>query len=289
MFSKHRILIGVMTFAIVFMLVNVPVLGIEKSIQVVSGNWIYNDDTEEQLEYVAYIPKHVDENTKIFLFLHGNGEVKPEGYNLFERYEFVRSLKAYDYIVIIPLERKKSNFQKDSKKLNNIIDEVCDYSGAVREGHLYLAGVSAGADAITDIAYKMEIEAVIYMAGSLKGKNTNASADEFATLWEGKDVYYFRDNLHEKGGYNYDEAYIEKLKELSSEGRFNFYTYDLNWEHSHCLVDTVLCPDYMLDEKGQVCYGMLDKWFTTKLDHGMNHIDYMLRERYSFVYDWLER
>lgn len=264
-------------------------------INVVSGNWIYysvdsidnvteddaeedakKDDKDEPLRYMAYVPKRVDENTKIMLFLHGNGEADSTWQRVFERYEFVRVLNAKEYILIIPLEKKKCNFQKDAEKLDHIIDEVCEYAGAKREGNLYISGVSAGADAITDVAMKIEFEGAIYMAGSLRDYKKKKSAKDVALLWAGKDVYYFRDNLYTDGGYNYDEHFIDKLKEYSDEGIFNFYTEDLNWEHSHCLVDAVFCSEYMKDEKGQYCHGMLDKLYVDDFNRSLNHILYML-------------
>lgn len=244
------------------------------SIHYVSGNWVYEDESPSKLLYMAYIPDNVTADTTIILYLHGNGEVKSEWYNIFDRYDFVRHIDTNRYIFIFPLERKKCNWNKDIKKLDAVIKEVCEYTGAVSDNNLYIAGVSAGADCISDVASVIDFNGAIYMAGSLKGYNGSLSANDVATLWQGKDIYYFRDNLYKDGGYNYDADFIDELVELSKEGTFGFYTKDLNWVHSHWLVDRVFESDYRIDKNNQQCLGMLDYLFVGNIEYSIGKYKY---------------
>lgn len=235
-------------------------------IHIVSGNWVYENESDSEMEYMAYIPDIVTENTKILLFVHGNGDIKSTWETYFDKYEFVRHMNTDRYIFIIPFERKRCNWQKDIKKIDIIIDEISDYAGAKREGNLYIAGVSAGADAVTNIARKIKFEGAIYMAGSLKGVEDEISAGRFAKLWEGKTVCYYRDNEYYGGGYGYDREYINKLKKYSEEGRFNFYYENLNWDHDHRLLDASLRSEYFFDEHGNPCHGALDRLFGNEIE-----------------------
>lgn len=244
----------------------------------ISDNWVYEDKENYGLSYMAYIPQEVSDNTKIIIFLHGNGEVKSEWQDFFEKYVFIKDLSTENYIFIIPMEKKKCNWANDVKKLNKIIDAVCTYSGATRESNVYIAGVSSGADDVTKIAGKIEFEGAIYMAGSISGIDDPISARKVAKLWAGKEVYYYRDNLFHHGGYGYDEAYIARLKKYSEDGLFHFYTEDLNWEHDHNLVDAALLPTYYKDAKNQNCHGALDRLFGNEMENELSQVQNILGE-----------
>lgn len=263
MINKIYMLLGSVLFF--FTLSRLNVQADDATTYTVSDNWIYTEASPAGLSYMAYIPKQVDYNTKILLFLHGNGEVKTDWTEFIEKYKFTKSLNAKGYIVIIPFEKKKCNWSKDYKKIDKIIDEICAYSGVVRDTEIYIAGVSSGADAVTDIARRINFDGAIYMAGSLAGWDEKISAKKFASLWEGKTVYYYRDNLFHNGGYNYDEKFVSKLADYSAEGTFNFYVEDLDWDHSHELVDAAFLPSYCLDAKGQRCHGALINLFGDEL------------------------
>lgn len=274
-FYKMSMLVIISVIITSFSFVAVKAIdNIECTIEYVSGNWAYETGSESELFYLVYIPDKVSDNTQIVLFLHGNGEVNGDWNRVFERYEFVKNINTNRFIFIFPLETKKCNWQNDIKKLNIIIDEVCMYTGAKRDGNLYISGVSAGADAVSDVASKIDFQGAIYMAGSLKGSKNKMTARQVADLWQGKTIYYFRDNLHGEGGYNYDEKFIAKLLNYSQDGSFHFVVENLNWDHSHCLVDAVFDSDYRRDGRNQNCHGMLDKLFVGHLEYEVGKLKY---------------
>ena len=75
--------------------------------------WVSSTDSVQELDYMVYIPDSVDENTPIFLFLHGDGDTAKTFDEEIERYVFLKELNNGHWqpetVIVIPVSRKTGN------------------------------------------------------------------------------------------------------------------------------------------------------------------------------------
>lgn len=220
----------------------------------------YASSSSGNLDYILYVPANANANTPIFMFLHGNGEVGKDMEKALTRYAFLQDLKDGSWqpgcIIICPIAKKKSHWKAEVANLNIIIDEVTTNYGGSRS-NMYLSGASAGADAMTKIAEQIPFKGAIYMAGHMNG-NGAYNVDSFLSLWAGKQVYYYRDNLA-GGGYGYSKAFVDSCIAKAPQYGVTFTATDLNWNHSVGLVDATFLPSGFIDKNGRACHNGLGK------------------------------
>lgn len=219
----------------------------------------YAASSSGNLDYIVYVPANANANTPIFMFLHGNGEVGKDMEKAVTRYAFLQRLKDGSWqpgcIIICPIAKRKSYWTAEVNNLNIIIDEVTSNYGGSRN-LMYISGASAGADAMTRIAAQIPFKGAIYMAGHLNSGGYSVSS--FLSLWQGKPVYYYRDNLA-GGGYGFSRPFVESCIANAPLYGVRFSWTDLNWNHSIGLVDATFLPSNFIDANGRPCQNGLEK------------------------------
>lgn len=227
-----------------------------KGIHVTEGQY-----SSQPYDYIVYAPENADSSTPIFIFLHGNSDPGKTPSEILTKYKYLRylndSLWRPNVIIIVPISSYKSHWSQDVDNVKVMLSEtINNYGGSM--DNVYISGASAGADGLTTIAKNMECQGACYMAGHLNGSSGKMSVDEFLTLWQGKTVYYYRDNLA-GGGYGYNKEFVEKVKEKASDYDVTFKMIDLEWNHDYALIDAVLLPEGYWDKKGQYCHDAISK------------------------------
>jgi len=214
-------------------------------------------ESNQSLNYMVYVPEGADKNTPIFIFLHGASDIGETFDQYVEKYQFARSLDyglwKPDFIMVMPILATGKNWANMSNSVNTILNEtIVKYGG--NWDNIYIGGASAGANGLTAIARDISFKGVIYMAGYLGEVGNKLSTDSFLSLWAGKEVYYYRDNLFTDGGYGYVPEYVNECIERADDYGITFVQTDLNWNHDVGLVDATFLPESYTDLNGQTCH-----------------------------------
>jgi len=218
-------------------------------------------DSRQELSYILYTPSVYDETTPVFMFLHGNGDAGLTCQEVMERYAYLQCLEAGTWqpgvIFITPVGTQTSHWAEECDNVIAIYEEVLENVGGSRD-NLYLTGASAGADGLTVIAQNIELKGAIYMAGHLNGRFGNIDADTVMSIWSGKPLHYYRDNLAD-GGYGYSKEFIDSCISLADTYNVDFQATDLDWNHDIGLVDATFLPAEIIDMNGNPSHDAVAK------------------------------
>lgn len=216
---------------------------------------VYYFSSGQELNYFVYAPEGVSEETPLFLFLHGDGDMGKTPEEVMARYQFLRALaKGFwrpDIVVVMPIGRTPDNWHNEVDNIDVILHEVVDNYGGSFD-NMYISGASAGADGLNSVAKNYNFKGVIYMAGHINGGGLNC--DGVLSLWQGKPIYYYRDNLLTNGGYGYDPDLISALYKKAGDYNATFTAEDLDWNHTVGLVDATFLPETFVDANGNPCH-----------------------------------
>ncbi len=209
------------------------------------------------LGYVVYSPANANENTPIFLFMHGVGENGASYDRFIGTFAFLKYLIngswQPDFILVAPIMVSGSNWVSQSGNLNALLGEViANYGGSWN--CLYAGGFSAGADAITPLSQSINFQGAIYMAGYLGGSGNSYDYTTFLSTWSGKNVFYFRDTFYSGGGYGYKADYVDAVRNNAAAYNVNFMKIDMDYGHVSSMVDAIFLPSYFMDSKGNYCH-----------------------------------
>lgn len=220
----------------------------------INVRYISKSNSSQALNYIVYSPANATADTPIFLFLHGDGEAAGSLNKVAKHYKFLRAMIdgswQPDFIFVMPIARKKGNWEKEISNVNTILSEVVKYFGGSLD-NMYIGGASAGSDAIVTYQQGGKYKGSIQMAGNIGDKNGKLSADTVMKRWAGKKLWYYRDNLRADGGYGCNPYFLYACAGLAPVYKVNFQMHDLNWDHSYGLVDRAFLPANMTDTKGQ--------------------------------------
>ena len=231
--------------------------------------WVSSTDSVQELDYMVYIPDSVDENTPIFLFLHGDGDTAKTFDEEIERYVFLKELNNGHWqpetVIVIPVSRKTGNWDNEAENVKAILDEVAANIGGSKE-NMYISGASAGADGLNTVAKLVDFKGAVFMAGHMTGKEEKTEINEWLELWQNKTVYYYRDNKYNGGGYGYKDnvALIDAIANEGSDYNITFSMVDLEWNHDIGLVDATFLPNDYTDLNGQCCHNGIEKAYMSK-------------------------
>lgn len=214
-------------------------------------------NSSQKFNYVVYAPENCDENTPVFLFLHGIGENGTSYNNYINTFSFLKYLIEGswkpDFVVIAPILVSGSRWRDEATSVKGLIGEVIDNYGGSWD-KLYIGGFSAGCDSITPLAQSITFQGAIYMAGYMGGSGNSTDVAGFVSLWRNKRVFYFRDSLYKGGGYGYSSSYINGIKDNAESNGIFFIDVDMNWNHRSAMVDAVFLPGYFKDNNGEYCH-----------------------------------
>ena len=220
----------------------------------INVRYISKENSAQALNYIVYAPANASDQTPIFLFLHGDGEASGSLNKVAKHYKFLRAMIdgswQPDFIFVMPIARKKGNWEKEMSNVNTILNEVVKYFGGSKD-NMYIGGASAGSDAVITYQQNGRYKGSIQMAGNVGDKFGKIPAETVMKRWSGKKLWYYRDNLRKDGGYGCDPYFLYDCAKLAPAYNVNFQIHELNWNHNYGLVDRTFLPSNMTDTKGQ--------------------------------------